>query len=309
MERLLTILGSEFCSDLAAALLHTLWQGALAAAVLYLFLKSGRATNANARYAACVITLGAVVLCGFISWAVLDYEPARVSESGKASPVIETAKQGSLDAGPVQERTVVREWGQRACTIAERAYSLNWQGYAVALWLVGVAVMLYRTASMVAGLQRLRRVCVGLEDERVLGIIEDLRKEMGISRRIRAVVARHIQAPGVIGFVWPTLLLPVSMLSGVPAEDLKAILSHELAHIRRYDYLVNWCQMIVEAVLFFNPAVWWISRQIRIEREACCDMVVVAATGQRVRYAQMLAEWAQRLGYAGAPAAGAAAIG
>ena len=103
---------------------------------------------------------------------------------------------------------------------------------------------------------------------------------MGIGRKIRVLVGERISTPGVIGCFWPTLLLPASMLSGIPAEDLRAILVHELAHIRRYDYLVNFLQMVVEALLFFNPAVWWISRQIRIEREACCDAAGVRWTGQ-----------------------------
>ena len=84
------------------------------------------------------------------------------------------------------------------------------------------------------------------------------------------------------------------MVSGIPADDLQAILVHELAHIRRYDYLVNFLQMVVEALLFFNPAVWWISRQIRIEREACCDAAGVLWTGHRHKYAEVLVAWAQR---------------
>ena len=140
---------------------------------------------------------------------------------------------------------------------------------------------------------RLRRRCRPLEDEHILALVEQLRGSVGIARRIRVAVSQHISVPGVVGCIWPTMLLPVSMVSGVAAEDLRAILAHELAHVRRYDYLVNFCQMLIEAVFFFNPAVWWISKQIRFEREACCDKAGVAATGQRIRYAEVLADWAQ----------------
>jgi hypothetical protein len=134
-------------------------------------------------------------------------------------------------------------------------------------------------------------------------MVEQLRRSMGITRRIRVAVSEHISVPGVVGFIWPTLLVPVSMVSGVAADDLRAILAHELAHIKRYDYLVNFCQMMIEAIFFFNPALWWISKQIRFEREACCDKAGVAATGQRIRYAEVLADWAQKLREANASAA------
>ena len=93
----------------------------------------------------------------------------------------------------------------------------------------------------------------------------------------------------------PVILLPAAFVNGVKRAEVEAILAHELAHIKRYDCLVNFCQMLVEAILFFNPALWWVSRQIRIEREACCDAASVAITGRRTKYAEVLYEWAQRL--------------
>src|SRR5690606_9929357 len=77
---------------------------------------------------------------------------------------------------------------------------------------------------------------------------------------------------------------------GLTAEQLRAILAHELAHVRRYDYLVNLLQSVVETLLFYHPAVWWVSRRIRIEREHCCDDLAVAACGDRLTYARALAE-------------------
>jgi hypothetical protein len=171
-------------------------------------------------------------------------------------------------------------------------------------WLAGVVLMLLRLAVLVAGGSRLRRKCRLIEDSQTLALVEQLRARMGMGRRIRVLVGDRLAMPGVIGCLWPALLLPASMSSGIAVEDLQAILVHELAHIRRYDYLVNFLQMVVEALLFFNPAVWWISRQIRIEREACCDAAGVLWTGQRTRYAEVLVAWAQRPGGMPAPAVG-----
>jgi beta-lactamase regulating signal transducer with metallopeptidase domain len=165
-----------------------------------------------------------------------------------------------------------------------------WQVWLLEAWLAGVALMFLRLVGVIVGGGRLLKSCQPTSDPGVLDLVQRLREHIGIGRRIRVLVGERIATPGVIGCFWPSLLLPVSMLSGIPAEDLQAILVHELAHIKRYDYLVNFLQMVVEALLFFNPAVWWIGRQIRIEREACCDAAVV--------------RWAQPSGSARAPTAG-----
>ncbi len=96
------------------------------------------------------------------------------------------------------------------------------------------------------------------------------------------------EVPVVVGYLRPAILLPVGMLAGMPASQIEAILLHELAHIRRHDYLVNLFQTVVEGFLFYHPAVWWISGVIRAERENCCDDLVVAANGNAPEYAAAL---------------------
>src|SRR4030095_1390777 len=91
--------------------------------------------------------------------------------------------------------------------------------------------------------------------------------------------------PPLVGWLRPGILLPASVVIGLPAAHLDAVLAHELAHVRRHDYLVIALQAIVETLLFYHPAVWWCSRQMRIEREHCCDELAVQACGDRVAYA------------------------
>ena len=93
----------------------------------------------------------------------------------------------------------------------------------------------------------------------------------------------------MIGFVRPVILMPVGLLAGLPAAQVEALLLHELAHIRRYDYLVNLLQVFVEGLVFYHPAVWWIAAVIRAERENCCDDLVVATQGDAHQYATALA--------------------
>ena len=99
-----------------------------------------------------------------------------------------------------------------------------------------------------------------------------------------------MHAPAVVGLLRPVLLVPVGALAGLPAEQVELLLIHELAHIRRYDYLVNALQSMVEALLFYHPAVWWVSGQMRSEREMCCDDAAVAITGDAPGLARALAQ-------------------
>ena len=96
--------------------------------------------------------------------------------------------------------------------------------------------------------------------------------------------------PTVVGWLRPAILLPVAALASLSPAQVEAILAHELAHIRRHDYAVNVLQTIAETLLFYHPAVWWLSKRIRAEREHCCDDIAVAVCGDPVSYAQALAE-------------------
>ncbi len=309
MSGLLDFMSGRFAADLVCALLHTLWQALVIAGLLYVFLKHTAARNTNLRYGAGVASLVLVVICGLVTWAVLDFAPAAAPVKTSGSQIAVPAAGDSVSRNETSvavpanhERAVLPAAGS---TESARA---SWQATAMFVWLTGVVVMLCRTAWTVLGVSRLRRSCRPLEDARILGIVEELKETMRIAKRISLAVTDRVISPGVIGLVQPTLLLPISMMTGMDIEDIKAVLAHELAHIKRYDCLVNFCQMVVEAILFFNPALWWVSRQIRIEREACCDAAGVAITGRRAKYAEVLYEWAQRLS-SQSPTGAAAMVG
>lgn len=309
MNRLVTLLSSEFCGNIVLALLHTLWQAVIITVLLYMFLRSKTGKEASKRYMASIVALAAIVLCGLFTWAVLNYEPLNIQQSGSSNLVRNQTTEIMSNSEEGDNVVSITQTESHKKQSSQVFGSATWYVWVMCLWMIGVMIMLCRTVHIVIGAGRLRRQCRLLENEPVLELIEQLRQSMGIARKICVAVNDHICVPGVIGFVWPTLLLPASMISGIPIDDLKAILSHELAHIRRYDYLVNFCQMIIEALLFFNPAVWWISRQIRIEREACCDATGAALTGEKVGYARVLADWAHRLADRRGGAASSAIIG
>jgi len=103
---------------------------------------------------------------------------------------------------------------------------------------------------------------------------------------VRLLVSSLVDVPTVIGWLRPAILVPVEFLTGMSAEHITALLGHEMAHIRRHDYLASILQSVAEALPFYHPAVWWVSEQIRAERELCCDDLAVAAGFDVLTYAR-----------------------
>src|SRR4029434_7206806 len=121
-------------------------------------------------------------------------------------------------------------------------------------------------------------------------IFESVREHLGLRGPIRLLAHARLDSPVVVGWLRPVVLLPISLISGFTTEQLSAILAHELAHIRRHDFVVNVLQRCVESILFYHPAVWWLSKRIRAEREHCCDDIAIRLCGSRKIYAEALIE-------------------
>src|SRR5213075_1924050 len=151
-----------------------------------------------------------------------------------------------------------------------------------------VLVLSLRFAGGLVTAQRLKRIetsaTVQLWQEKLRVLCVRLR----VSRPVRLCESALVEVPTVIGWLRPVILIPLSAISGLSAEQLEALLAHELAHIRRYDYLVNLLQTSIETLLFYHPVVWWVSRRVRDEREHCCDDLAVAACGDAHFYATAL---------------------
>ncbi len=238
------------------ALLHFLWQGTLIA-VAFAVIRAllARSLSAHARYLLACATLGTMTIA-----PVLTYFAAAT-------------------AAPVSWQVIPSfAWVQ----------ALPWL---VLAWLGGVAVF---SARLIGGWRlasRMRSASVRPAPAEWQQMLEGLIARMGSSKPVRLLTSSLVEVPTVIGWLTPVILMPVGALAGLPPEHISALLAHELAHIRRHDYLANILQSIAEAVLFYHPAVWWVSDQIRAERELCCDDLAVAVSGGDVlTYARALAE-------------------
>jgi len=251
---------------LGLALLHFLWQGACIAAVYAIARTWMR--SAQARYGLACIALAAMVAAPVVTFAVGSRN--NTAATGPAAVVatshrVTPAKDPALDPIPEVETREITPWFVRA-----------WLAGAVILWL---RLLLTWIA---AGRMTFRQVCPAPPEWQE--ILTRLKARIQVTRPVKLLISSLIQGPVVIGWLRPVVLIPVSALAGVPCEHLEALLAHELAHIRRHDYLINILQSLAEATLFYHPAVWWISRHIRMERENCCDDVAVSVTGDPLVY-------------------------
>jgi beta-lactamase regulating signal transducer with metallopeptidase domain len=172
--------------------------------------------------------------------------------------------------------------------------SLDALPWLVEAWLLGVAFFSLRSAGGFLLLERERRKQSITASARVLAMCQNLQRRLGLERAIRYCECTWLQAPAVIGWFRPIVLLPVTALTGLSEEQLQLVIVHELAHIQRLDPFVNVFQISVETLLFYHPAVWWLNQRIRAEREHCCDDVAVSLCGNPVEYARALTlmeEW------------------
>jgi beta-lactamase regulating signal transducer with metallopeptidase domain len=233
------------------ALLHFLWQGALVALLLLAFRMLARSALAPMRYAAgCMAML--LMLAVFAVTVFRSYPSTTPPVS--APPSAALAQHATKVApGPVKAAA-------HPSPINHLAGLLQWLA---CLWLLGVAALSFYTAAGWLRLQKLKRRESPPADTALLAMLEALKHRLGISRAVRLYTSAIAQVPSVIGWLRPVILFPVTALTGLNESQLRAILAHELAHIRRHDYLVNLLQTAVETLLFYHPAVWWVGKQIR----------------------------------------------
>jgi len=300
-------------------LVHSLWQIAIVAGLLALALPAFVKRGARAGYAACCGALLSAVVLPVFTFIILVASPARssaVNDSASSGPksaqekpaVVQkpaAAAIASSDRSLTASRTPAfapqgdqspatdasRNVPPRDAGIRARATPLisAWPKWIVLGWSVGaLGLSLWNVGAWLA-VQRLKRNAIGPVPAAIGASAARIARDLGLVRAVRLLQSRLVDSPVVIGAMKPVILLPASLVTGIPADQLETLLAHELAHVLRHDYLVNLAQSAVETVLFYHPAVWWISSQVRAQREHCCDDIAVQFAGDRTVYVKALA--------------------
>ncbi len=269
MTALDQLVQTPFAKALGWTLFYSLWEGAFAAMVLLAVLFVAR--SPRVRYACACLAMLAIA-AGFC----VTFYSVLPESSGRATTVAIVLPSAPVDDHSVPARTPLRL----------RAESLlPWMA---PFWMVGVVFFHLRNLTGWINARRLcrRGVCPAPDawQQRLI----QLRERLRVSQPVKLLESGISDIPVVIGYLCPVILVPAGLLAGMPAGQLEALLLHELAHIRRRDYLVNLLQTATEGFLFYHPAIWWISKVIRAERENCCDDLAVSASGNRHEYAAAL---------------------
>lgn len=266
------ILSDPLAERVAWALIHFLWQGAAIATLLVVVLRLRGMQSPQRRYALSVTALALMAICPLATGVFAEHTPPAVLINAFPASIAETV-------------TVAPPQSQSPLAVSQPAHA--WQPYFLAAWFTGVLLFALRLLTGYCGTLWLCGGRTSMPAAFSHRIIE-------LSRRLALAPAEFVYASPrvrealVVGFWQPMVLVPLVWLTELPPDVLEAVIAHELAHVRRWDRWIVLFQRSIETLLFYHPAVWWVSRRISFERELCCDEMAVAATGRRLAYARAL---------------------
>jgi beta-lactamase regulating signal transducer with metallopeptidase domain len=269
----MALLQQPLMTALGWALVHFLWQGVLIALLLAAANAALHKAGPRARYA---LACGAMILmvisaAGTFLWLAF----AGTAATGTSAPI----------------RSELVSAAAAAATPEPAGFQLRLAGllpWLDCLWLAGVLGLSLRSIVGWSSAQRLKRADTSPADPVWEQHLDRLSRVLRVSGPVRLAKSALAGTPSVIGWLKPVILVPAAAFARMDPEQLEALLAHELAHIRRHDYIVNLIQSAAETLLFYHPAVWRVSRKIRIERENCCDDLAVSVCGDVVTYARAL---------------------
>ncbi len=281
-DLLSTILHAPLARAAAWALVHFVWQGTAIAGLAAVAFGALRRRRPEIRYLVGVAALAVMLASPLATVSALRAPGA--GERWSTPPTVSRA-----DSAAATPDVAVRVEAGRAQDAGPAASPVGWPAWLLVGWVAGVGLLALRLAAGWGVVWARVREARPLGDLEWAHRVATLARRMGLSSRVRVLSSTLARVPCAIGALRPVILVPVSALACLSPDQVEAIVAHELAHIRRHDYLVNWFQACVETLLFYHPAVWWISGRVRAEREHCCDDVAVRVCGDAVTYARALA--------------------
>jgi bla regulator protein blaR1 len=281
MSVIQTLVSGHWVECTAWTLIHFIWEGAAIAAI-YTVARDRmlcRSSSPRSRYVLACGALGAMAIAPLLTWYLI-LRPVEQVSADVSHTLLSRAPDSSVLSALSLYRITPASSGREVWV------------WVVALWFSVSVTLLTRTMGGAVLAMRLRATFARSAPLEWCERIAQLSMHVGLRSSLRLSISPIVNVPTVMGWLRPVVLVPVGFLTGLPRDQVEAVLLHELAHIRRNDYLVNILQSIAEALLFYHPAVWWISGHIRTERELCCDDIAVSAGSDPFSYARALTELA-----------------
>jgi bla regulator protein blaR1 len=274
-------------SALCNTLLHSLWQGIILAAIAGLIVICTRKSSSALRYNLLVsaLLLFAISVGATFAW---QYESSAVTNIAIARMRHFNTYPANVQAQPMRVFVSDQQVASPGFTAQVKDYLAGHHNTIVFIWFLIVCARSLQLAFGLYGTYRLRRVRIFAADGQWVERLQQLGDSLNIKQAVRLLESGLAKVPMVIGHLKPVILVPVGLLTALSADEVEAILIHELAHIKRRDYLVNMLQSLIEIILFFNPAVLWVSKLIKNERENCCDDLALAQNNNKLSYIRAL---------------------
>ncbi|MBW8040601.1 MAG: hypothetical protein FVQ85_11430 [Planctomycetes bacterium] len=281
---------------LGLTLVHFLWQGLAVAVLAGVFVRVFKLKHGNARYGAYLLAFIAMIICPVVTFTAIDIPISPNTElvtGAESAEAIATSTYTALPAGDILPEAETSSPGitTLANSIPLSRRISDWLNvsmpWVLVIWMVGVVVLSVRLLMGFVGIYRWRHHLQPLP-ERLAQRIASLSERLSMRGFSRVFISPTVLQAMAVGYLRPMVLLPAAMVTQMQPEMLEAVIAHELAHIRRLDLWVNLAQRVTETLLFYHPAVWWLSICLRRERELCCDELAVKATGRRLTYASTL---------------------
>ncbi|GAB5554421.1 MAG: hypothetical protein Sapg2KO_40120 [Saprospiraceae bacterium] len=257
--------------------LHSLWQGTLLALLVGVSAAFIKKQSAQTRYWTALLGLG-----GLLFWAAFTF--IRIYQLPIPDDLI--ANNIVIDGTNIIVRPAVQEGTSTWLPFLQ--YFEMHLPMIVSCWLIGMSIFALRFLGGLAYVQQLKHQYNKPVDAKFKLLINQIQEKIQLKKVVDLVESTKIRVPMTIGHLKPIILLPAGALLALSPAQIEAVLAHELAHIKRNDFLVNLFQSVVEVLFYYHPAVWWLSAQVRMERENCCDDIAVAACGDDLEYAKAL---------------------
>ena len=267
--------------SLSWALLYSLWQGLLIYGITFVAFRALPDINARVKY-----NLSYCALAVLFFWFADTWFSQYLQLKGTTIYITQAAAAtGATTTLPLN----VAASADHSLLHRYLTHIDAWVPFIVLLYTIGLGIMLFRFLINIAKLRPLRSRGILSCHQQLTDFTRHWQQHMCITRKVQVFLSAHVSVPMMLGVLRPVILLPVATLSRLTADQVEAILLHELAHIKRHDYLLNIFQTIAETILFFNPFIWLLSAMVRNEREHCCDDMVISCSSSPLPYAKALA--------------------
>ncbi len=275
----MSLLSPELVKALGMTVMDALWQGAILLLIGFLFISLFKRTSAKLKYRVLVVVMLLFPICSVISFQN-HFEPSLINEVSSGQTLnpqhADFAIAQSFSVGSTSSGSSPGWWESALSWMESNA---NLVAY---FWLIGVIVFGVRLIGGLGYVRYIRKYSISIEAENWSSRLTKISEDFGLKVKVMLKESSRISSPIVIGFLKPIIVFPIGLIQGLPTEQVEAIIAHEIAHIKRLDYLMNLLLSAMQVVYFFHPAYWWLYRQAEQEREYHCDQMAIDYIGNKL---------------------------